>query len=203
MLFRANVEKGVGNDHDLYTLQCRLSAGRGQGPSAHDSRSLPPLQWCVPSGWHRRSPAIPGRGFVFGFYHGFPGQCRQPRLCFFPGSVQTGFEVGNRGHRPEFSSGSGFSAFGDASSGEGREGYHRYIEAGTYTWTLTVVDDSGDTQEVNGSIYIKDRPLVPDGGPGTNDDEPTESPGPGAIVALATLALVGITIALRRKRQQA
>ncbi|MCK4971017.1 MAG: PKD domain-containing protein, partial [Thermoplasmata archaeon] len=93
--------------------------------------------------------------------------------------------------------------FGDDSSGEGREGYHRYIEAGTYTWILTVVDDSGDTQEVNGSIYIKDRPLVPDGGPGTNDDEPTESPGPGAIVALATLALVGISIALRRKRQQA
>lgn len=95
-------------------------------------------------------------------------------------------------------------AFGDDTTGEGREGYHRYLEAGTYTWILTVVDDSGDTQEISGSIYIKDRPQVPDVGPGPNDGEPTdESPGPGAMVAMATLALVGISIALRRKRQQA
>jgi PKD repeat protein len=93
--------------------------------------------------------------------------------------------------------------FGDDSTGEGREGYHRYIEAGTYTWALTVVDDSGDSQEISGSIYIKDRPQDPII-PGPDDDEPTEdSPGPGAFVALTTLALVGISIALRRKRQQA
>lgn len=93
--------------------------------------------------------------------------------------------------------------FGDDSTGEGREGYHRYIEAGTYTWALTVVDDSGDSQEISGSIYIKDRPQDPNI-PGPDDDDPTEdSPGPGAIVALTTLALVGISIALRRKRQQA
>ncbi|MCK4300866.1 MAG: PKD domain-containing protein, partial [Planctomycetes bacterium] len=92
--------------------------------------------------------------------------------------------------------------FGDDRTGEGREGYHRYTEPGTYTWKLTIVDDSGDTQEISGSIYIKDAP--PGEGPGTNGADPTdESPGPGAIVAVATLALVGISIAIRRKRQQA
>jgi len=92
--------------------------------------------------------------------------------------------------------------FGDDRTGEGREGYHRYTEPGTYTWNLSIVDDSGDTQEISGSIYIKD--AHPGEEPGTNGADPTdESPGPGAIVAVATLALVGISIAIRRKRQQA
>ncbi len=94
--------------------------------------------------------------------------------------------------------------FGDDRTGEGRDTYHRYIEVGTYTWVLTVVDDSGAIKEVSGSIYIKDPPFDPGGGPGPNNGDNTdESPGPGAIVAVATLTLAGISITVRRKRQQA
>ncbi|NIP35514.1 MAG: PKD domain-containing protein, partial [Thermoplasmata archaeon] len=44
--------------------------------------------------------------------------------------------------------------FGDERVGEGREVYHRYVDSGTYVWTLTVTDDSGEETQFNGTIQI-------------------------------------------------
>jgi PKD repeat protein len=93
--------------------------------------------------------------------------------------------------------------FGDERSGEGREAYHRYSESGTYTWKLTVTDDTGESSEFNGTIYITAAPEEP----GEKPDEPEEPsdeqgllPGPSALLAMVTLALVTSAMAWRRRR---
>lgn len=92
--------------------------------------------------------------------------------------------------------------FGDGKKGEGREAYHRYSDSGTFTWTLTVTDDTGASTEVNGSIIVTERPDEPvnPGKPGGNDEDDgfLNMPGPGALVALATLVAVGALMSTRR-----
>ena len=97
--------------------------------------------------------------------------------------------------------------FGDERTGEGREAYHRYKDSGTYTWTLTITDDSSDTSSVNGTILVTELPYDPDT-PGEPDEPPDEDdgflglPGPGAILAMATLGLVTAIMTARRRRQE-
>lgn len=92
--------------------------------------------------------------------------------------------------------------FGDGRTGEGREAYHRYTDSGTFTWTLTVTDDTGESTDVSGSIIVTERPDEPvkpdkpDGDDG--DDGFLNMPGPGALLALATLVTVGALMTSRR-----
>jgi PKD repeat protein len=93
--------------------------------------------------------------------------------------------------------------FGDDRTGEGRIVYHRYLEVGSYSWVLTVTDDSGESAEFNGTISINqapDEPDVPDIPDEPSDDEGL-LPGPGAFLALATLALVTALMSARRRRR--
>jgi PKD repeat protein len=92
--------------------------------------------------------------------------------------------------------------FGDEKTGDGREAYHRYLDSGTYVWTLTVTDDSGASTEVNGTIYITESEEPPDNPnkPGNNEEDQGLLPGPGAFLAVATLALVTATLSARRRR---
>jgi PKD repeat protein len=90
--------------------------------------------------------------------------------------------------------------FGDGSTGEGREAYHKYTEPGTYTWNLTVVDDRGDEQYMDGQILINPRPYVPgDQEPGTTSDDDT--PGPGALMAIIALSIAAMVVATARRRK--
>jgi PKD repeat protein len=94
--------------------------------------------------------------------------------------------------------------FGDDKTGEGREAYHRYVDSGTYVWTLTVTDDSGAATEFNGTIYITESPIEPPDKPDKPDkpeDDEGLLPGPGAVLAVATLALVTATMAALRRRR--
>jgi PKD repeat protein len=92
--------------------------------------------------------------------------------------------------------------FGDEKTGEGREAYHRYTESGTYVWTLTVTDDTGDATEFNGTIQITAAPEDPTDTP-EEPEEPSDDegllPGPSAVLAMATLALVTATMVWRRR----
>ncbi len=92
--------------------------------------------------------------------------------------------------------------FGDGKEGEGREAYHRYVDSGTYTWTLTVTDDTGESTEVSGSIIVTERPdepVKPDEPDGDEEDKGfLNMPGPGALVALVTLVAVGALMSASR-----
>jgi len=94
--------------------------------------------------------------------------------------------------------------FGDDRTGDGREAYHRYADSGTYIWTLTVIDDTGDLTELNGTIIITESPVEPPGPIGP-DDKPEDDqgllPGPGALLAVATLALVTAMMSIMRRRR--
>jgi PKD repeat protein len=96
--------------------------------------------------------------------------------------------------------------FGDERTGEGRVAYHRYTEVGAFMWVLTVTDDSGEATEYNGTISITPAPQEP----GTPDepDEPSDEddgflpiPGPGALMAMATIALVTAVMSAARRRR--
>jgi PKD repeat protein len=97
--------------------------------------------------------------------------------------------------------------FGDERTGEGREAYHRYKDSGTFIWTLTITDNSGDTSSVNGTILVTELPYDP-GTPDQPDEPPEEDdgflglPGPGAVLAMATLGLVTAIMTARRRRSE-
>jgi PKD repeat protein len=93
--------------------------------------------------------------------------------------------------------------YGDETNGEGREAYHRYTEVGSYNWKLIVIDDAGDTAEWNGTIHIDPIPDENDPNkPSTPEPQDEEGllPGPGAVVAVATMAIAAMVLATRRRR---
>jgi PKD repeat protein len=94
--------------------------------------------------------------------------------------------------------------FGDDRTGEGHQAYHRYINSGTYLWVLTVTDDAGASTQFNGSIDITEAPEdpgdIPDK-PDKQDDDQGLLPGPSALLAMATLALVTAVMVAKRKRR--
>ena len=94
--------------------------------------------------------------------------------------------------------------YGDERSGEGREAYHRYTESGTYVWTLTVTDDAGEATQLNGTILIYEAPERPPDKPDDPDEPDDEQgllPGPGAVMAMVTLALVSAALVRHRRRE--
>ena len=97
--------------------------------------------------------------------------------------------------------------FGDDRTGEGREAYHRYTDSGTYIWSLTITDDSGDPSVFNGTILVTEPPYDPKrpdkpNEPPDEDDGFLGLPGPGAVLAMATLGLVTAIMTARRRRQE-
>jgi PKD repeat protein len=93
--------------------------------------------------------------------------------------------------------------FGDGYTGDGREAYHRYTEAGTYTWSLSVLDDKGENHTATGSIVINERPFVPpDDGTGTDGGKDDSLlPGPSALMAIAVMVVTSIALASRRRER--
>jgi hypothetical protein len=68
---------------------------------------------------------------------------------------------------------------------------------------VTVTDDAGELTEFNGTIYITEAPLDPTDIPDDPNEPDDEGllPGPGAVLAMATIGLVtAIMSAMRRRR---
>jgi hypothetical protein len=64
------------------------------------------------------------------------------------------------------------------------------------------MDDTGETGEATGTIIISERPVIPTDGP-DGDGGGEESPGPGAILAMVSMATMATALAVLRRRQRA
>jgi PKD repeat protein len=90
-------------------------------------------------------------------------------------------------------------AYGDGTTGEGREVFHVYAKKGSYEWNLTIYDDKGGVSLASGAVLIQERPVIT---PPTTHGGHKSTPGMGAVAAaLAAVSAAAAAGASARRRR--